>query len=245
MIYRADLHIHTVLSPCGDLEMTPRNIVEAAKKRGLHIIGITDHNSTLQCAEVKKVGEREGLYVLCGVELNTREEVHALAFFETSQQLSEFQIFLDKHLPHVKNNVDKFGYQLVINEEEEVLQEMPYLLFVALTAGIEEIEAEVHRLDGIFIPAHINRMQNSVLSQLGFLPPDLKVDALELSRHVTIPAFLEKNKYLSKYPFIQSSDAHIVEDIGAIYTELKMDEISFENIRLALSVKRTSSSAST
>jgi predicted metal-dependent phosphoesterase TrpH len=238
LIYRTDLHIHTVLSPCGDIEMTPRNIVKAAKERGLHIIGITDHNTTLQCAEVKKVGEREGLYVLCGVELNTREEVHALAFFETPQQLAEFQIFLDNRLPHVRNKVDKFGYQLVINEEEEVLQEIDYLLFVALTAGIEEVEAEVHRLSGIFIPAHINRMQNSVLSQLGFLPPDLKVEALDLSRHTTIPAFLEKNKYLSKHHFIQSSDAHFLEDIGAIYTELEMDEISFSNIREALSVRR-------
>lgn len=211
--------------------MTPRNIVEAAKMRGLHIIGITDHNSTLQCAEVKKVGEREGLYVLCGAEINTREEVHALTFFETPGQLAEFQLFLDKHLPPVRNKVEKFGYQLVINEEEEVLQEVEYLLINALSAGIEEVEAEVHRLDGIFIPAHINRMQNSVLSQLGFLPPDLKVDALELSRHTTISAFLEKNSYLSKYRFIQSSDAHIVEDIGCIYTELKMEKLNFAGIR--------------
>ena len=214
--------------------MTPRNIVEAAKKRGLHIIGITDHNSTLQCAEVKKVGEREGLYVLCGAEINTREEVHVLTFFETPQQLAEFQYFLDKHLPPVKNNVEKFGYQLVINEEEEVLQEVDYLLIAALTLSIEEVEAEVHRLEGIFIPSHINRMQNSVLSQLGFLPPDLKVDALEVSRQTTVPAFLEKNKYLAKHRFIQSSDAHIVEDIGSMYTELEMEELNFASIRRAI-----------
>jgi predicted metal-dependent phosphoesterase TrpH len=233
--YRADLHIHTVLSPCGDIEMTPRHIVAAAKGRGLHLIGITDHNSTLQCAEVKKVGEREGLYVLCGVEVNTREEVHALAFFETSQQLADFQIFIDKHLPSVKNNAEKFGYQLVINEEEEVLQEVDNLLITALSVSIEKVEAEVHRLEGIFIPAHINKMQNSILSQLGFLPPDLKVDGLELSKHTTKQVFLEKNKYLSKHHFIQSSDAHIIEDIGCIYTELDMDELNFANIRTAIS----------
>jgi PHP family Zn ribbon phosphoesterase len=236
MKYRADLHIHTVLSPCGDIEMTPLHIVAAAKSRGLHIIGITDHNSTLQCEAVKRVGDREGLYVLCGAEVNTREEVHALAFFATPQQLAEFQHFMEKHLPSVKNNVEKFGYQLVINEEEEVLQEVEDLLISALNVSIEEVEAEVHRLEGIFIPAHINKQQNSILSQLGFLPPDLKVDALELSKHTTVPTFLEKNKYLSKYHFIQSSDAHIVEDIGCIYTELEMDDISFANIRAALSV---------
>lgn len=234
MDYRADLHIHTVLSPCGDIEMTPRHIVAAAKEKGLHIIGITDHNSTLQCAEVKKVGEREGLFVLCGCEVNTREEVHCLAFFETPGQLAEFQLFLDHHLPHIPNNPDKFGYQLVINEAEEVLQEVEYLLINALAASIEEVEVEVHRLDGIFIPAHINKMQNSVLSQLGFLPPGLRVDALELSAHTTIPAFLEKNKYLAAYPFIQSSDAHIVEDVGKIDTVLQLNSVDFTAIKNAL-----------
>ncbi len=232
---KADLHIHTVLSPCGDIEMTPRQIIAAAKLRGLQIIGIADHNSTLQCAEVRKVGMREGIFVLCGAEINTREEVHCLTFFESDKQLAEFQLFLDKHLPPIPNNADKFGYQLVVNEEEEVLQEVDDLLISALTAGIEEVEAEVHRLGGIFIPAHINKMQNSVLSQLGFLPPDLKVEALELSKHTTIPAFLEKNKYLSKYPFIQSSDAHILEDIGSIYTELKLESINFEAIKNLIS----------
>ncbi len=235
MEYCADLHIHTVLSPCGDIEMTPRHIVEAAKGKGLHIIGITDHNSTLQCAEVKKVGDREGVFVLCGCEVTTREEVHCLAFFETPEQLAEFQLFLNRHLPHIPNNSEKFGYQLVINEAEEVLQEVEYLLINALSASIEEVEAEVHRLDGIFIPAHINKMQNSIISQLGFLPPGLKADALELSKHTTIPAFLEKNKYLAKYPFIQSSDAHIVEDIGGIHTVLELNSIDFSAIKNALS----------
>lgn len=234
MIVKADLHLHTVLSPCGDIEMTPVQIVAKAKECGLQIIGITDHNSTLQCAEIKKVGEREGLFVLCGTEVNTREEVHCLAFFETTEQLAGFQEFLDKNLPPIPNNPDKFGYQLVINEDEEVLHEIEYLLISALNKSINEVEAEVHRLNGMFIPAHINKMQDSVISQLGFLPPDLKVEAVELSKHTTKDVFLEKNNYLSKYSFIRSSDAHILEDIGCVYTTLEMDEISFDNIRKAI-----------
>jgi len=234
MEYRADLHIHTVLSPCGDIEMTPQHIIAAAKAQNLQIIGITDHNSTLQCAELKKVGDREGVFVLCGCEVNTREEVHCLAFFETPEKLAEFQLFLDSRLPSIPNNPDKFGYQLVINEAEEVLQEVDFLLINALSAGIEEVEAEVHRLNGIFIPAHVDKMQNSVLSQLGFLPPDLKVDALELSKRTTVTDFLAKNNYLSRYPFIQSSDAHIVEDIGKAYTVLDLDHVDFLSIKNAL-----------
>ena len=234
MIYRADLHIHTVLSPCGDLEMTPLQIIAKAKERGLHIIGITDHNSTRQCAEIKKVGAREGIFVLCGVEVTTREEVHCLTFFEEENALQEFQQFLDDNLPPIQNDVKKFGYQLIINEHEEILDEAPFLLITAINKSINEIETEVHRLKGIFIPAHIDKMQNSILSQLGFLPPDLTVDALELSKRANKEQFLEKNNYLRKYPFIQSSDAHLVEDIGCVYMELEMPEINFDEIKKAL-----------
>ena len=232
--YRADLHIHTVLSPCGDIEMTPRQIIAKAASRGLDIIGISDHNSTRQCAEIKKVGAREGIFVLCGAEVTTREEVHCLAFFETPEALSEFQKFLSENLMPVENDVDKFGYQLVVNEDEEVLDQEPYLLINAISKNINEVEAEVHRLNGIFIPAHINKMQNSLLSQLGFVPPDLNFDALELSKHISTESFLEKNKYLAKKTFIHSSDAHCVDDIGCIYTELQLHERSFEEIKNAL-----------
>ncbi len=237
--YRADLHIHTVLSPCGDIEMTPRQIIAKAKERGLDIIGISDHNSTRQCAEVKKVGDREGVFVLCGTEVNTREEVHCLAFFETPEQLDAFQQYLKANLPPVNNDEEKFGYQLVVNENEEIIDQEPYLLISALTKNINEVEEEVHRLGGIFIPAHIDKMQNSVLSQLGFLPPDLKVDALELSKRTKAADFLQKNKYLSKYPFIRSSDAHLIDDIGCVYTELAMETITFNDIKNALQNGRT------
>jgi PHP family Zn ribbon phosphoesterase len=234
MLYRADLHIHTILSPCGDLEMTPRPIVAQAKERGLHIIGITDHNNTRNSAEVQKTGNREGIFVLCGAEVTTKEEVHCLAFFETPEQLAEFQQFLDANLPPIKNDEEKFGYQLIINEDEEILGNEEYLLINAIKKSINEVADEVERLGGIFIPAHIDKMQNSVLSQLGFLPPDLKVNALELSKNTDKSVFLKRNAYLSKYFFIQSSDAHYPKDIGCVYTELEMDDLSFQSIKEAM-----------
>lgn len=234
MRYHADLHIHTILSPCGDVEMTPKQIVAKAKERGVHILGISDHNNTRNSEEIKKVGAREGVFVLCGAEVTTREEVHCLAFFETPEIVAEFQQFLEAHLPHIPNDVDKFGYQLIINENEEIVGEEEFLLISAINKSINEVEEEVHRLGGIFIPAHIDKMQNSVLSQLGFLPPDLKVDALELSKRTNKEAFLKKNSYLAKYPFIQSSDAHLIEDVGCVYTELEMDELNFQSIKKAI-----------
>ena len=153
---RADLHVHTVLSPCGDIEMTPSFIIARAKERGISVVGIADHNSTLQCAEIKRIGEREGVFVLTGAEITTKEEVHVLAFVDGDENLSKLQGFLEENLPKIENNVDFFGYQLIVNEEEEVLGEVEYLLISAIDKSINEIEEFVHSLGGIFIPAHID-----------------------------------------------------------------------------------------
>ncbi|BAX80937.1 PHP domain-containing protein [Labilibaculum antarcticum] len=233
-VFRADLHTHTVLSPCGDLEMSPVNIVRIAKERGVDILGITDHNSTLHAVLIKQLAEKEGIMVMMGAEVTSKEEVHCLCFFETEKLLSEFQTYLDRHLPKILNDTKYFGYQVVVNEEEEIVEEIDYLLLSALNQGIDEIEEKVHSLNGLFIPAHINKSINSVISQLGFLPPDLKVDALEISMHTTKDEFLSKNKYLKAYPFIQSSDAHYIDNIGNVCSRLRMKEASFSEIRMAL-----------
>ena len=233
-VFRADLHIHTVLSPCGDLEMSPVNIVRAAKERGIDILGITDHNSTLHAVLIKQLAEKKGIMVMMGAEVTTKEEVHCLCFFENKEQLAEFQTYLDQHLPDIPNDTQKFGYQVVVNEEEEIVDEVDCLLISGLSQGIEEIEKKVHSLNGLFIPAHINKSINSVISQLGFLPSDLKVDALEISMHTTKEEFIRKNKYLKGYNFIQSSDAHYVDNIGNACSRLKMKEASFSEIRMAL-----------
>lgn len=170
-LFRADLHIHTTLSPCGDLEMTPRTIVAKAKERQLDLIGVCDHNTTRQCAEIQKVGRRENLVVLCGAEVTTREEIHCLAFFETPETLAAFQRFLDDNLPPVENNVEQFGYQLLVDEDERILHAFPYWLPNALTKGVDEVAAEVRRLNGVFIPAHIDKARNSLLSQLQIPKP--------------------------------------------------------------------------
>lgn len=234
MIFRADLHIHTVLSPCGDLDMSPRNIIATAKQKKLDIIGITDHNSTRQATVIQEKAQEEGIFVLTGVEISTREEAHCLAFFPTGERLGEFQLFLDRHLPYIQNNPEKFGYQVVVDWEDQILYEEERLLISALDLPIENIEHEVHRLEGIFIPAHIDKSCFSIISQLGFVPPDLQVEALELSPHTTKEAFLKNNTYLQNYAFIRSSDAHYTNDIGKVYTELSLSSLSFESINQAI-----------
>jgi len=230
-MYKADLHIHTILSPCGDLSMSPQNIVNTAISRGLHIIGITDHNSTRQAPLVKKIGEKHGLLVLCGCEITSREEAHCLAFFKDDETLSEFQNFLDQHLPGIMNDTDKFGYQVVVDEHENIVYEEPRLLLSALNVGLDDLYDEVHRLGGIFIPAHIDKPSTSLMSQLGFVPPDIKADGMELSKFNTPEKFIKRFAYLKKFKFIQNSDAHTLDTIGESFTELELSEFSFEGVK--------------
>lgn len=231
---RADLHIHTVLSPCGDIEMSPVAIINKAKEKSLNIIGITDHNSTLMAPIIKQVGDRDGVYVLCGAEITTQEEVHVLAFVDGLEALSLLQAYLAKHLIRVRNNPDIFGYQLVVNEKEEVLYQEKNLLIGSINQSIDQVSEFVHSLNGIFIPAHIDKKANSLLSQLGFLPPGLNAHALELSARCIPESFLTKNSYLSKSSFICSSDAHYIEDIARCFTLLDIEQISFEAIKRAI-----------
>jgi len=211
--------------------MSPQNIVDTALSRGLQMIGITDHNSTRQAPLVKKIGDRCGLSVLCGCEITSKEEVHCLAFFKDDETLNVFQQFLDAHLPNIPNDVDKFGYQVVVDENEEIVYEEPRLLFSALNVDLDGLYDEVHRLNGIFIPAHIDKPSTSLMSQLGFVPPDIKADGMELTKFNTPEKFIKRFAYLKKFKFIQSSDAHVLDTIGETFTELDLSELSFEGIK--------------
>lgn len=232
--YRTDLHIHTVLSPCGDLEMSPAHIVSLASKCGLDIIGITDHNTTKQCELVWKLGQRLGLTVIPGCEMTSREEVHCLGLFSDFDALREFQHFIDQHLAIIPNDPALFGYQVVVDEDDTIIEMLDNYLGASLNVSIEEVEQKAHDLSGIFIPAHIDRPRNSLYSQLGFFPPELKVDALQISKLAKEMAVREKYKIDTEITLVQFSDAHYPDDLGKTYTVFEMNKPSFSELRKAL-----------
>ncbi len=235
--YRVDLHIHTVLSPCASLEMSPDTIIQRALDQKLDIIGIADHNSTKQCEVIKQMGNEVGLTVLCGAEINTKEEVHCLVFFENVDKLNEFQQFMDIHLPVVKNKPELFGDQVWVDRDNNILGEEERLLIVALNVSIDELSAKVAEMGGLFIPAHVDKSRNSVTSQLGFLPAYLEVSALEVSTNVNIGEFESKYPWIKGFTKIANSDAHVSEQIGSSYTVMKLQEPSFNEVKKALKNK--------
>ena len=224
--FYADLHIHTCLSPCADLEMSPKNIVKEAKKKGLHFIGICDHNSAENVLAVKKIGKREKVSVIGGMEVTSREEVHILALFDEDQRLQSLQEIIYKKL-HGTNDERLYGDQLVVNEEDEVIDFNKKLLIGATEIPLYEVVDLIHQLDGLAIASHIDREGFSIIGQLGFIPEDLSLDAVEI-----IDASQKDRIFLGKdFPMVVSSDAHFLEDIGKARTCFLMEKVTIEELK--------------
>lgn len=215
--------------------MSPRNIIRIARERGLQIIAITDHNSTRNVRTCMSLGEREGLYVIPGCEVNTREEVHVLCYFPHLEATEAFQCYLDKKMSDVKNDPDRFGYQVAVDENDRIVYEEERSLFMGIDDEIDGVAEVVYQLGGLFVPAHVDRPRNSLFSQLGFIPPGLRYHALEVSKSTTPAEFLLSHPELKGVRLIQSSDAHYTEDIGVAYTRFGITERSWQELADALS----------
>lgn len=231
---RADLHIHSVLSPCGELEMSPANIIAEAQVQKLDMIAITDHNSTRQVKVIREMGRQVGIKVLYGAEVTTREDVHVLCLFRNNEMATSFQSFLDENLPDIKNKEDLFGFQVAVDEEEHIIHNEKRLLISAIDKSISELEKVVHEIEGLFIPAHVDRRAYGLYSILGMLPKDLKVDALEFSNRMREIALKKMYPETNDFTLLTSSDAHRINDIGRAVTLLKAKKATFKELKKAL-----------
>ncbi len=211
-IFRSELHIHTVLSPCAGIEMIPPLIVSTALERGLNLIAITDHNASDNIGAVMEAAQGTGLSVLPGIEIQTQEDVHVLCLFDELDQLLDLQSLVDKNLPRLENNIEFFGEQFVVDATGEFLHRKKQLLITATNLSFDRVFYAVDDLGGLFIPAHVNRQVFGLFYHLGFVPPDLPIVALEISRHITVDQAWEKHPQTRNYPLIQSGDVHYLDD---------------------------------
>jgi hypothetical protein len=229
--FKADLHIHTCLSPCTELDMSPESILTAAKKKGLDIIGICDHNSSENSPGVFHAAKGFPIRVLPGLEVMSREEVHVLALFDNLEAALRLQDDVYANLPG-ENDEEAFGRQVVVNEREEVEGFSNRLLIGATTIPLEEVIRLIHSLAGLAIASHIDREAFSIIGQLGFIPKSLALDALEVSPRIPVEEALET--YVYDYPITCFSDAHYPDDIGTGYTTFLLEEASLVEIKKAL-----------
>jgi hypothetical protein len=233
--FSADLHMHTCLSPCAEIDMTPREIVRLARERGLHIIAITDHNSAENVEATTRVASGTGLLVLAGMEISSSEEVHILGLFESPDQARCMQDVVYAHLPSGENDERLYGHQIVVNEDNEVLGFNKRLLIGATDLSAHKILNLINSLGGISIASHIDREAFSVLSQLGFIPEDLHFDAVEFSPLISRNEAEKKFDALRKFPSVTFSDAHHITDIGRRSTTFTMRVPTFYEIKQAFS----------
>jgi len=230
---RADFHVHTVLSPCADVEMIPPLIVETAIERGISLLAITDHNASANILAVQRAAQGTEVTILPGMELQTIEEVHVVCLFDSLEQSLAFQAMVDRVLPVIPNNVEYFGEQFVVDETGAFIRREDRLLLTSTQWTLRQAWEAVYGLGGLMIPAHVNRKANGLLAILGLVPDDVPIEMLEISLHTTPEQAYQDFPALKGYPLIQDGDAHFLEDIRGL-NDLSLEEITVDEIRRAV-----------
>ena len=233
---RADLHLHTCLSPCGGYDVSPAAVVGRATELGLGLIAITDHNSVENVAAAREAARRlpaSPCHVLAGMEVTSAEEVHLLTLFDELTDALTWQAMVYDHLQPGQNNPELFGDQIVVNADDEVEYFNPRLLIGATDLSLGEVVARVHGLGGLVLAAHLDRPSYSLIGQLGLIPPDLALDGVEVSAQFDPH---QAGQWLKgrDLAVTTSSDAHSLDQVGRAWTDLAVRAPSLAELRLAL-----------
>lgn len=231
--YKADLHIHSVLSPCGGLEMSPKSLIQRIKELKIEWIAITDHNSLANCPAYAKVAADNNVAFTYGVEIQTAEEIHLLAYFDDADKAMEFNIDLYNALLPITNDAEFFGDQVIIDSEENIIKIEEKALSNSVKWNLEETKKAVEAFGGICIPAHIDADVNSIFSQLGFIPEELSFSILGITSGLTIEVYLSLHPELKDYSFLRTSDAHYLSDLGCGSSSICVNKPSMSELMLA------------
>lgn len=229
-----DLHIHSCLSPCGDDDMTPGNIVGMAAIKGLDVIAVTDHNSCRNCPAVMKLAEAYGVLAIPGMEINTSEEVHAVCLFPELEQAMAFDAYVYERLLKFPNKEAVFGKQQICNEEDEVIGTEPNLLINSVDLSFDRLWDVVRSFGGVMFPAHVEKSANSLIANLGFVPPESQFRTAELKDLKKLHEIRKANPYLNDCRIISNSDAHYLEHIHEPKLTLEVKEKSVRGVLEAL-----------
>lgn len=230
---RADLHIHSCLSPCADLTMSPSRIVKTAIAKKLDMIALCDHNSAENVRAAMRAARKTALTVFPGMEVTSSEEVHVCAIFGGHDPAMALQEIVYGGLAGGENDPGLFGEQIVANEFDEVEGYNTRLLIGATNLPVERIVCEIHRLGGLVIASHVDRDAYSIIGQLGFIPPNLELDALEISRTTGYGEAVKRMPQISASTLVTSSDAHNPHEIGTAFSIFNIDAPTIDEIRKA------------
>lgn len=222
---RIDFHIHSCLSPCASLEMSPRAIVARAQQLGLDCIALTDHSCVENLPAFDAACREVGLPCLYGMEVSSAEEVHVLCLFDQLDPALAFGKKVYAALQDFPNDPDRFGDQPIVSVEGDILGFAEKLLIGSTSISFFDLVPAALEAGALCIPSHIDRPSFSALAHLGFLP-DLPYDAVE----VAAPAIPSE---AAPWPVVRNSDAHMLGQLGRRYTEVSVDQFTVPALRAA------------
>ncbi|GBD99989.1 PHP domain protein [bacterium BMS3Abin07] len=232
--YRSDLHIHSCLSPCAELDMTPKRIISRAVEKQLDIIAVSDHNSAEHVHVTMELGSKHNIAVLPAMEISSAEEVHMLAFFDSIDDCLKVHEDVSASMSNIPSYSHDETSQPVVNVKEEILYFNPLPLINAADIPVEKLVGIIHRNNGLAVASHIDREVFGIISQLGFIPEGLPLDAVEVSWRVKSEEEAQRFIAGQEYPIVSFSDAHHIVDIGRRITEFYIEKPAIKGIRMCL-----------
>lgn len=232
----ADFHIHTLLSPCAEIEMTPHHIVMRAAQYGVDAVAITDHNASANAAAAVEAAKNYGVKVFPGMEVECREEAHIVVLFDTLEQLAAWQKIVDANMSGLKNNAERFGAQFIVDDDDNFIAEEERMLLGPLKLPAAEVIQKVNAMGGMAIAAHVDRPSYSLLMQLGFLPSDMGLAAAEISSAGIRELKEQKLKLaLGGLNYVTDSDAHMMDSfINGPKNLITVKSLTVAELKLAL-----------
>ena len=235
MKYSYDLHNHSCLSPCADNDNTPNNIAGMAYLSGIKIVALTDHNSLKNCPAFFEAAKKYGIIPVAGTELTTSEGIHLVCLFEHLDKAMRFDEYLQSRRVLIKNRVEIFGDQLILDGEDNVIGSEEHLLPNATTVSLDEAPDLVRSFGGVCYPAPIDRDANGIIAILGTLPPTPSFGCIEIRSADNVSEYTEKYG-LSEKTVVVSSDSHYLTDINEtkFFFELDADPDSPSEVRKEL-----------
>jgi DNA polymerase III alpha subunit (gram-positive type) len=199
MKYYYDLHIHSVLSPCADVLMTPQNIFNMAMLKELDIISITDHNSLKQIPLCMEIAKSYDMLFIPGVEVTVKEGIDILLYFKHFKDAMDFDCYLEKFLEKKKVDLTIYNEQCICDINDECIDTYPYLLAQTTKLSIKELITYLAHIDHVMIYAHVDRYIEKVK------PLIEKYELNGISYY--------KKKIFTKKNLLHHSDAHQITDI--------------------------------
>lgn len=221
-----DLHLHSCLSPCGDDDMTPNNIVNMASLLELDIIALTDHNSCKNCCAAADVGKNAGIAVVPGMELCTSEEIHTVCLFPDIDSCEAFGKYVSDNSLKIKNREDIYGRQIIMDSRDEIIGYEDNLLITAANISIAGLHSIIEEYNGVCYPAHIDRDSYSIIASLGEIPPEYNFSAVEITADGNVDMLKTTNPVINDMILIKSSDAHYLENMQEKGAYIELDEIN-------------------